>query len=71
MTALDPYLCPKCHIRGRVIDSRQRNGYRYRAHACGVCGLHWPSYHSRLNVRRAILKILATQSQRNVSKSTS
>jgi uncharacterized Zn finger protein len=66
----DPYLCPKCGAKGRVVDSKKRKGYRYRSHECSRCGLHWPSYHSRLNVRREIRRILSKRAPTTVQKST-
>jgi transcriptional regulator NrdR family protein len=53
MTTLRDYeLCPKCHGKGRVVDSRKRKGYRRRMHRCRTCKIAWPSFQSVINPRR-------------------
>lgn len=53
MTKLrDPEICPTCHRKGRVIDSRRRVGYRRRVHRCGSCKVTWESFQSTINPRR-------------------
>lgn len=58
----DPIACPTCRTPGRVIDSRAKDGYRYRRHTCPACGARWTTYQFRLRSARR-LRIVTRQTR--------
>lgn len=52
----DPERCGQCGMRGRVVESKPRIGFRWRRHKCLRCGSRWSSYQSLINVAPVIAR---------------
>lgn len=48
----DPQSCKRCGRRGRVVDSRMRDGYRLRRRQCGACLRRWSTYETLIDPRQ-------------------
>lgn len=65
----DPYRCRECSAIGRVVDSKARQGFRWRRHHCLRCGYRWSSWHSLINVAKVIARKRRGISSRPVTAS--
>lgn len=60
----DPQRCLKCGGRGRIVDTRMKEGFRKRRRWC-KCGHKWNSYETLIDPRRLRAQPKAASSLHN------
>lgn len=55
----DPEQCRVCAsdgrlVKGHVVNSQPRHGYRWRRHQCPICGERWTSWQMVVNPMRLV-----------------
>jgi transcriptional regulator NrdR family protein len=48
----DPQRCRFCGKRGRIIDTRMADGYRWRRRKCSTCKHRWNAYETLIDPRK-------------------